>query len=74
MRILKYGQLAWAALLPIVVSGCVVAMGNTEGLKHNSTTVGQELTDLKKAKDSGAITEDEYEMLKKKALERGKKG
>ena len=34
------------------------------------TTTGQELIDLKKALDAGAITQEEYEELKKKIMER----
>lgn len=35
-----------------------------------TTTTGQELTDLKKALDTGAITQEEYEAQRKKILER----
>ena len=35
-----------------------------------NTTTGQELNDLKEALDSGAITEKEYNKLKKKIVER----
>ena len=35
-----------------------------------TTTTGQELTDLKKALDSGAITQEEYERERKKILSR----
>jgi hypothetical protein len=35
-----------------------------------STTTGQELLDLKAARDSGAMTEDEYETQREKILER----
>ena len=35
-------------------------------------TIGQQLIDLKKAKDSGAITEAEYEAEKAKILSRNK--
>ena len=34
------------------------------------TTTGQELNDLKVALDSGAITQEEYNKLKKKIVER----
>ena len=34
------------------------------------TTTGQELSDLKEALDSGAITEKEYNKLKRKIVER----
>lgn len=35
-----------------------------------STTIGQELVDLQKAKQMGIISEDEYEDAKEKILER----
>ena len=35
-----------------------------------TTTVGQQLMDLKKALDSGAMTKEEYEKERKKVLER----
>lgn len=35
-----------------------------------TTTVGQQLIDLKKALDSGAMTQQEYEQQRKKILER----
>ena len=34
-----------------------------------TTTVGQQLMDLKKALDSGAMTQQEYEQQRKKVLE-----
>ncbi|MCK7498221.1 MAG: SHOCT domain-containing protein [Comamonadaceae bacterium] len=42
-------------------------------VRSEVTTVsqGQELIDLKKALDSGAITKDEYDRLRQKALQRG---
>jgi hypothetical protein len=36
----------------------------------STTTVGQQLMDLKKALDTGAITQQEYEKERKKILER----
>ena len=36
---------------------------------HN-TTIGQELIDLQQALDSGAITQEEYDELKLKIIER----
>jgi hypothetical protein len=59
------------ALLTATLSGCVVAMGNREGwpTKVTPPTLGQQLTDLKKARDVGALTEDEYEAEKKRLLQ-----
>lgn len=46
------------------LSGCVFAVGN----KVPEPTTGRQLTDLKEAKQKGAITEKEYETLKAKVL------
>jgi len=50
--------------LPLL-SGCVAAIGN-----HTppEATVGQQLIDLQKAKDAGAMTEAEYQGERAKVL------
>ncbi len=58
-------------LLAIVLTGCCGGGSKetkvvTESTK--TTTTGQELQDLKKAVDEGAISEEEYEAAKKKIL------
>lgn len=64
-----------AALLSIAVgialSGCVAAIGNDTGPRPRtgSVTLGQELIDLQKARDAGAITESEYQLQRAKLLE-----
>jgi hypothetical protein len=50
-------------LLGATLSGCAIGSGTTKVTKQ---TLGQELIELKKAKDSGAISEQEYEELKEK--------
>ena len=50
-------------LLVATLSGCAIGSGKTE---VNKPTLGQELIELKKAKDSGAISEQEYKELKEK--------
>ena len=58
--------LACAALL----NGCVVALGNRVPEDHaKQPTVGKQLTDLKQARDSGALTEEEYQTAKKRLVE-----
>ena len=58
------------AVLVSVLSGCVIAMGNRDlGQPRPAPTLGQELTDLKKARDAGAIGEDEYQSQKKRIIE-----
>ena len=54
---------ALAAILP----GC--GGGGAEVGDITTTTKGQQLIDLKKALDSGAINQKEYEALRKKVLE-----
>ena len=52
-------------VLLLVLSGCVVAMGNKgETRGSGAATIGQELIDLKKARDMGVLTEAEYEEQK----------
>jgi hypothetical protein len=50
-------------------AGCSWSVGSG-GTKHNvqSPTTGQQLIDLKKARDAGAITDQEYEAQKNKLL------
>lgn len=60
--------LSAAALALTLTTGC--AIGNSGKLvlaRHVS--VGQELLDLKAARDAGAITQEEYEEVKAKVLE-----
>jgi len=60
-----------ALVLATGVSGCAGGGARTETQTEiRTTTTGQELTDLKKALDSGAITQQEYEAQRKKILER----
>lgn len=50
----------------VFLSGCVCVVGNRG--ERSGGTVGQQLVDLKKAKDSGAISDAEYEAQKAKLL------
>ena len=55
----------------LLLSGCIVLSfggGSKNTHEMNKATVGQQLTDLQKAKDSGAISEGEYEAQKAKVL------
>lgn len=69
---MKAHLLVLAALFAGATSfaGC---RGGGANVQQNVTTVsqGQELEDLKRALDQGAITQDEYEKLQKKILKRG---
>ena len=52
----------------VCLSGCVAAIGN-RGTNPSDATLGQQLIDLQKAKDAGAITEAEYQVQKAKLLD-----
>lgn len=51
---------------------CTLAAGCGGGtdVRANSTTIGQELTDLQQAKEQGVISEKEFEKAKKSILAR----
>ncbi len=58
-------------LLLFTVGGCGGGGADLKSeVKATTTTVGQELMDLKKALDSGAITQKEYEQERQKILNR----
>lgn len=62
---------ATGAIMGLLLSGCAWSIGSDK--PHTAVgqpTRGQELVDLKKAKDQGAITEEEYQAQKKKILDR----
>ena len=52
----------------VFLSGCVAAIGNCDA-QHGNATLGQQLIDLQKAKDAGAITDAEYQTQKARLLE-----
>ena len=62
------------AVIPLLLMNCIGE--NPFSMPNNSTntiinsTTGQELIDLQKALDSGAITQKEYDKLKLKIIER----
>jgi hypothetical protein len=63
----KLGTLAATlALIGGLLSGCAWSIG--EHKDHSAPTRGQELMDLKRAKDTGAITEEEYQAQKQRIL------
>ena len=53
-----------------LVSGCAWSIGDSKGHSTVQATRGQELVDLKRAKDQGAISDSEYEAQKQKILSR----
>jgi len=55
------------------LTGCAWSIGDKEGAgdaKHVQPTKGAELSDLKRAYDQGAITEQEYKDQKQRILDR----
>jgi len=55
----------------VLGAGFLSACGGSDQEVHTTTqTEGQELMDLQKARDSGAITEDEYEDQREAILDR----
>jgi len=69
MRWTRWALVAAVLLVP-PLGGCAFSIGggHTKTVVERST--GEELGDLKKARDDGAISDAEYEELKKIFLER----
>jgi len=75
---MKHKLTRWTSLLATTVvlsgllAGCAWSIGSDKcaGKVIATPTRGQELIDLKKAKDQGAITEDEYQAQRKVIMER----
>jgi len=57
-----------ALSLMLFLSGCVAAIGN-RGTDRGGNTLGQQLIDLQKAKETGAITEAEFQTQKAMLLD-----
>jgi len=63
--------IAAASALGVLGSGCAWQIGGDKpATVVCKPTRGQELIDLKKAKDQGAMTEEEYQAQRKQVLER----
>ena len=58
-----------AALAAILLNGCVIALGVPDKEVKTRPTLGKQLTDLKQARESGALTEEEYQTAKKRLVE-----
>lgn len=61
-----------SAVCGILLLGLAACGGGGADVRSEvtTTTVGQQLIDLKKALDSGAMTQQEYEQQRKKILEK----
>ena len=51
-----------------LISGCSISLGGGTTTRPQTATVGQQLLDLQKAKDAGAISDAEYQTKKAKLL------
>ena len=60
---------SFAALTAFLLNGCVFAIGVPNSDLRARPTLGRQLSDLKQARDSGAITEEEYQAAKKRLIE-----
>ena len=69
MGILKVVILAALIAIGTAFAGCSGGGAEVQ-TQTTTTTVGQELTDLKAAYDKGIINQDEYERLRKKVMKR----
>lgn len=58
---------AVAACLCLGLSGCLIIGGKSE--RRTLPTLGQQLVDLKQARDNGAISDEEYHRAKERMLE-----
>ena len=68
-------KLLFIAVIPLLLMSCGITpfVLSTNCGNHTTeinATTGQELLDLQKALDSGAITQEEYDELRKKIMER----
>jgi hypothetical protein len=53
----------------LLLSGCVVGVGSGAKTITQKPTLGQQLVDLQKAKDAGAINDAEFQAQKAKLLQ-----
>ncbi len=51
-----------------LLTGCIGFVGGGSTSKPQSATLGQQLIDLQKARDTGAISETEYQAQRSKLL------
>lgn len=60
---------AAAIIAPTILTGCLnLQLGGGSSTRPQSPTVGQQLIDLKKARESGAITDAEYQAARARLL------
>ena len=67
MKLNRLVNLSALAVLAGTLTGCILAVGNSDRLR-SPAILGQELTDLKKARDANVISEEEYQAQRKRLL------
>ncbi len=77
MNVTRTGAICSAIVLAALLGGCCCGGGQPEPgtvtvTPASGATVGQQLIELQKAYESGAITEDEYKKLKQEAIDKSK--
>ena len=70
MRLLRRIVLPAILLSVPFLAGCVFSLGGGKTETVVPRTTGEELSDLKAALDSGAITPEEYDSLKQQIMKR----
>lgn len=70
MSLRIFPTLCCCALVSCLLCSCAWSVGGRHGDSSVQATKGQELMDLKRAKDTGAITEEEYQAQRKKILDK----
>jgi hypothetical protein len=72
MTVFPVRHLVILVMCGLLLLGVAACGGGGAEMKSEvtTTTVGQQLMDLKKAYDSGAMTKDEYEKERQKVLEK----
>lgn len=72
MNVVRNRVLAVIAIVAIVLPSVGCAIGNSAEVRHvRSVSVGQEMIDLKRAVDTGAISSQEYTDLKAQLMDLG---
>ncbi len=59
-------RLAGMVMAAMPLGGCIAVGGTSNAAPH--ATAGQELVDLKRAADAGAISHDEYESMRQQII------
>jgi hypothetical protein len=66
---MNHGMMAGAAAILILLGGCGWSVGASSSEQVQKPTVGQSLIDLKKAHDTGAISDAEYTKRRKEIVD-----